>query len=413
MIMHGDRCLEQRLREATPAQQDLHRQFVHAIGAAKQELVRAAFCLAAIADRRLYRILGFRDVASYARAYTGMPLPQARDLVRMGRRLRELPEVRRAVAEGSLSWNKARLIVARARPETEIELISVARVHGEKELREALRADAADAPRADRGERAEAGPAAPTDSAGDDRAAKSAPGAEAKPETEPTTAPQTEPGPPPRRYHVSISLSALEYARWEVAVARLRRRAGPASLGTLHLEALELAADSGADGAACAASAHEHPHDERHRSADRPADRPGAGPGTLLVMLHCPACERADLVTARGELPAPRALLTAARCDGIVERNDGTGRVTRRGVVPPQMRRAAIRRDRYRCQAAGCGHTRNLEVHHRVPRSEGGRTELQNLVTLCRRCHHALHDEEAETAAAVEAGRKLKGRSLP
>lgn len=33
-----------------------------------------------------------------------------------------------------------------------------------------------------------------------------------------------------------------------------------------------------------------------------------------------------------------------------------------------------------------------LEVHHIVPRSQGGGTELANLVTLCDLCHAVIHD---------------------
>ena len=40
----------------------------------------------------------------------------------------------------------------------------------------------------------------------------------------------------------------------------------------------------------------------------------------------------------------------------------------------------------------GCGQTRFLAVHHLVLRSEGGRNDPENLVTLCTHCHRLLHE---------------------
>jgi 5-methylcytosine-specific restriction endonuclease McrA len=43
-----------------------------------------------------------------------------------------------------------------------------------------------------------------------------------------------------------------------------------------------------------------------------------------------------------------------------------------------------------RCQL--CGSMQQLEVHHRVFRSHGGKDAEENLVTLCHSCHSALHN---------------------
>ena len=51
-----------------------------------------------------------------------------------------------------------------------------------------------------------------------------------------------------------------------------------------------------------------------------------------------------------------------------------------------ERREEVINRDKKRCQA--CGKlTRTPQVHHIVPRRQGGTDELSNLVTLCGRCH--------------------------
>lgn len=51
-------------------------------------------------------------------------------------------------------------------------------------------------------------------------------------------------------------------------------------------------------------------------------------------------------------------------------------------------------RDKYQCQICGDTFTSpytQLQVHHIVPRSEGGTNDLDNLVTLCDLCHAICH----------------------
>lgn len=54
-----------------------------------------------------------------------------------------------------------------------------------------------------------------------------------------------------------------------------------------------------------------------------------------------------------------------------------------------QERRAIYRRDGFRC--ALCDGTRYLQIHHHVPRSEGGTNSHHNLITLCADCHALAH----------------------
>lgn len=49
------------------------------------------------------------------------------------------------------------------------------------------------------------------------------------------------------------------------------------------------------------------------------------------------------------------------------------------------VRQQVRMRDRNRC--VGCGATEKLSVHHVVKAKDGGRDVLDNLVTLCVRCH--------------------------
>lgn len=53
-------------------------------------------------------------------------------------------------------------------------------------------------------------------------------------------------------------------------------------------------------------------------------------------------------------------------------------------------REIALDRDEHTCQDCGAQDCR-LEVHHIQPLCMGGTNKLYNLVTLCTRCHKAIH----------------------
>jgi hypothetical protein len=62
--------------------------------------------------------------------------------------------------------------------------------------------------------------------------------------------------------------------------------------------------------------------------------------------------------------------------------------------IPPAVRRAVLARDRHRCRVSGCTHTTFLDIHHVVPRSEGGGNDPENIITLCGAHHRATHRGE-------------------
>jgi hypothetical protein len=73
-------------------------------------------------------------------------------------------------------------------------------------------------------------------------------------------------------------------------------------------------------------------------------------------------------------------------------------------AVPPATRRAVLRRDQHRCQVPGCRHSIFVDVHHIRPREEGGRHELDNLVTLCGAHHRASHSGELTVQGSASSG---------
>ena len=96
--------------------------------------------------------------------------------------------------------------------------------------------------------------------------------------------------------------------------------------------------------------------------------------------------------------PIGRALMERLACDAKVARivMAGESRVLDLGrstrVVSPALRKAVMLRDRH-CQHPGCrAPAKWCDVHHLVHWINGGATDLDNLVLLCRR-HHVDHHE--------------------
>lgn len=57
--------------------------------------------------------------------------------------------------------------------------------------------------------------------------------------------------------------------------------------------------------------------------------------------------------------------------------------------IPNALRKRVYRRDCFRCVLCDCDRT--IQIHHCVPRGQGGTDSIQNLVTLCAYCHAHVH----------------------
>ena len=58
--------------------------------------------------------------------------------------------------------------------------------------------------------------------------------------------------------------------------------------------------------------------------------------------------------------------------------------------IPNPIRKAVYRRDHFRC--ALCDSPKYIQIHHVVPRSQGGDpVSMHNLITLCSVCHGIAH----------------------
>jgi len=104
------------------------------------------------------------------------------------------------------------------------------------------------------------------------------------------------------------------------------------------------------------------------------------GPGTATVR---------DRPVANSTL---RFLICDARIEWLVHGEDGSvlgvGRASRK--VPPHMMRHLRRRDRC-CRVEGCTRTWGLHAHHVEHWVDGGRTDEDNLILICRFHHRLIH----------------------
>ena len=113
---------------------------------------------------------------------------------------------------------------------------------------------------------------------------------------------------------------------------------------------------------------------------------------------------------AIGRRPISRATIERLCCDPNI------GRVIMRGesevldvgrrsrLITPAQMRALIRRDRH-CQFDGCDRPPEwTDAHHMKHWLDGGTTDLDNLVLLCRRHHHVLCHEGGWTLTRAPDG---------
>jgi len=326
--------------------------------------------------RRGWELGGHRSCAHWLAYSTGIDLGAAREKVRAARALVELPRIGAAMSRGELSFSAVRALTRVATPETEGDLLELARGCTIAQLERVVRAYK-------RGSRKD----------------------EAELE---------------RERHDSRSFSVFHDDDGMYAV---KGRLTP-EVGALLMRAVEAADDAlfrekGYRNVSAATS--------RRESAQRRADALGlmaeralaAGFGSsedsearaplsgtraerYQVMLHVDADTlRAEGESGRSELEdgtrvsyeTSRRLTCDAALVAVSHAPDGSvasaGRRTR--TISPALRRALEARDRG-CRFKGCG-LRFTDAHHIRHWADGGETSLGNLLLLCAYHHRLVHEE--------------------
>lgn len=344
-------------------------------------------CLVAELDRREgWASWGAKSCAHWLSWRCSVSPNAAREHVRVARRLAELPSIRRAFAAGELSYSKVRALTRVVTPDTEDELVGIARHATASQIEVMVRSY----------RRAAAG--AEVDEANARHARRSLTyfydddgflvlRARLMPEdgavvVAALTAAAAELGPPDREENVSAETSEAQAVRSDGPGAESHPYENvPAETSEHPLRSDERNADalvvvaqrslSGATGSAA------RPEVVVHVDAEGLGGE--GGRSELADGMRLPP------ETAR-RLACDAALVT------LVERGGeplSVGRRTRR--VPAALRRALSARDR-RCRFPGCSETRHVDAHHVRHWADGGPTSLANLVQLCRFHHRFVHE---------------------
>jgi uncharacterized protein DUF222/HNH endonuclease len=318
---------------------------------------------------------GCRSCAHWVSWQCGIGPGPAREHVRVARRLRELPAIRAAFAEGQLSYSQVRALTRVENIEREQDLLQLARYATAAQLERLVRAHR----RVVATERVAAGghPDRWLTLEHDDDGFVRLRGRLTPEEGEIVRAALDA----ARKRSAATDVSAETpevpepFATTAREVSAETRAASPGEASADALVAIADAFLAGATGSRTAA--------ERYQ-----------------VVLHVDTAtlDRGDGERCELDDGTPLSVDTARRlaCDASIVRvleRDGVplrlGRKTR--VVSPALRRALNARDRG-CRFPGCGSRRFLDAHHVEHWSHGGSTDLDNLVQLCSHHHRLLHE---------------------
>jgi hypothetical protein len=312
--------------------------------------------------------LGFGAFGEYVERLFGYGRRLTQEKLRVAEALEDLPALARALGSGALSWSAVREITRVAIPETEAAWLESARGKAIRQLEELV-------------------------------AGK-----------HPGDTPTTPPDPSARRHVLRFEVSGETFALFREALGELRRRSGSsldddAALLQMAREVLGGPADDGRSSYQVALTV---------CAACRAGHQDGSGPiipvGPDIVDMA--SCDRQ--LIGHVDVPANGNAPNAAESDvapegGVALESAHVGAPARATQdIPPALRRRVLRRDSQRCRVPSCRNATFLDVHHIVPRSEGGGHHAANLLTVCGAHHRALH--RGELAVEGDAGAGVRFR---
>jgi hypothetical protein len=316
--------------------------------------------------RRAYLDDGATSLESWTAQSLGVSVATARSYAQVAEQSQALPELMGAMSAGEISFDKVRTVLEVATPRTDRELCAQAKELGVRELAEVARTTAA---------RARSASVSPSRSEHDSRYLRFN----------------------DERRTVSLQLPQESYAQTKACVDAFGDTVpsdGETPLDHRRCDGFTAIIDSATPGTG-------------HRANDAPPTSTTTtpiGPSPFFVVAHVPLKDLVDDAGDKSELAAElehHGLIdveTVQRiaCDAtvVVAVDDSLGHTMYEGrarrVPSGAQRREVIRRDR-RCRFPGCANATFAAVHHIVPWSLGGGTDLDNMVLLCRRHHGVVH----------------------
>jgi hypothetical protein len=274
--------------------------------------------------------------AAYLSWKCQMTAGTAREHVRVARALRELPVIRGEFGAGRLSYAKVRALTRIATPDTEAGLAEIAGPMTGNQLERFARAH---------------------------RQVSSVDNAAARVQRRLTW-----------RFEEDGSLAGT---------FRL-----PPLAGAVLLKALRAAAAGDLEHPHPSDAEHGHPTQEPDVSAETPGSSPQP-PGHPADPARCHVEDGPALSVTTAQVIACSSSWSWMLHDSAGQLLD-LGRRRRRPTAA--LRRAARDRDKCRCRFPGC-ESRRVDLHHIQYWSNGGRTKLDNLVSLCKYHHMLVHEQ--------------------
>jgi hypothetical protein len=282
--------------------------------------------------------LGYACFAEYIERIFGYSPRWTAEKLRVAEALENLPALSRAVAEITVPWSVARELTRVATAETETEWLAAATGHTVRDVERLVSGHRPGSHPYDRGD---------------------------------TTA---------ERHALRFEVSGLVLATFREALAKLRRDAG---------ERLD------DDDALLLMARHvlEGPTNASHSSYQ-------------MAITLCEQCQSGSAIAPGGSVPVQPPVVDMATCDAqsftFSNEHDGNGdepthvgRPSRaQSSIAPSIRRLVHHRDHGKCQVPGCRHAVFVDVHHLIPKAEGGSSDPANLITLCSAHHRAIHRGE-------------------
>jgi hypothetical protein len=308
---------------------------------------------------RAHERLGYGSFLEYVERLFGYAPRLTQDKLRVAKALETLPQLARALSDGSASWSCARELTRVATPDTEHAWLERARGRTVREVEKLVA-----------GRRSGS---LPNDSA--------------------------EPG--LQRHVLRFEVSGEVMATFREAMAKVRRDAGgplddDSALLLVARHVLAGPVDEGRASYQVELAVCEH-----CQRATQTAQ--GESLEVAKEVAAMARCDGQQLASANSPNPHVGVSGDEDAADGKRQRS-----LRAKQDVPPAVRRHVLRRDRHRCQVPGCSHASFVDVHHVRTREDGGGHDAENLVTLCSAHHRACHRGELIVHGSVANGLRFQ-----
>ncbi len=295
-----------------------------------------------VLNRKLFRELGYGSINQYAKTELGFSQSKIGHYISLTRKLEKLPRLKKSLSDGDLGYTVARVLADVADSGNEQDWVDFAKKNSRRTVENEVK-----------------------------RARQ-----EAKDEAalQPTLLPKPKPKSPHALLPVRLNfeMSPIQFARYEKLWENIRKNR---NISSEKVEALLEIMEGFLE-------------QESENNSQKSAPRGSvAKPSTQIHIHHCPECESAKVQTSKGELEIGKQEFEQLQCDCQISSPGQRNKTS----IPPSIRREVFAKARHKCETPGCGHNRFLEIHHIVPRNEGGSNELSNFRLLCSACHGLAH----------------------